>query len=246
MAKSLQEWVEADVQPFRDQSIAWLSQYHFFRDPSRASYSDLSYFFSPADGIIVYQKVVSPDDAILDIKGRPFSLRDAMRMDHYDHPSLVIGIFMTFFDVHINRIPYPGRLSYRLLDPISTFNRPMLYVERALVDDLRIDLESAGYLHDNQRVINRVDSVQLGQEYYILQIADYDVDCITPFELKQNQPCDQGHRFSQVRYGSQVDLIVPLSKKWEFTTTQQVGSHVEAGVDTLIKVERKPRPSETG
>src|SRR5262249_61585503 len=99
MVKELKEWIETDVQPFQEKSIAWISQFHFFRDPIRPSYSDLSYFFSPADGIIVYQQQeAEPGDPIIEIKGKPYSLRDALRDPHFDSPSLVIGIFMTFFD----------------------------------------------------------------------------------------------------------------------------------------------------
>lgn len=61
--------------------------------------------------------------------------------------------------------------------------------------------------------MNRIFSIELGQHCYVLQVADYDVDCITPFRLKQNQPFAQNQRFSQIRYGSQVDLILPLSPR---------------------------------
>ena len=108
MAKTLEEWLETDVKPLEDKSISWLSQFHFFRDPMRPSYSDLSYFFSPADGIIIYQKRVQPDEPIVEIKGKPYSLQDSLRDKSYKSESLVIGIFMTFFDVHVNRVPYPG------------------------------------------------------------------------------------------------------------------------------------------
>ncbi len=236
MAKTLPDWLAEDVQPFQDKSVAWLSQFHFFRDPIRPTYSDLSYFFSPADGIIVYQRRVRPDEPIIEIKGKAYSVRDALRDQDFNKESLVIGIFMTFFDVHVNRVPYPGQLSYKELDPIDTYNHPMLDVERHVLQDLRIAVESMGYLHHNQRVVNRIWSAELGQAYYVLQIADYDVDCITPFELKQNQPVAQGERFSMVRYGSQVDLIVPLSDRFDFTTLQQTSVHVEAGVDPIVKV----------
>jgi phosphatidylserine decarboxylase len=241
MAKSLKSWLETDVRPYRDKSIAWISQYHFFRDPVRPTYSDTACFFSPADGILLYQCTVQPDAPIVAIKGKSYSLRDALRDPHYDSPSLVIGIFMTFFDVHVNRIPYPGQLSYRLLDPIDTYNHPMLDVEKCILGDLRIPSESLEYLHVNQRMVNRVHSSTLGLSYYVLQIADYDVDCITPFNLQQNQPIGQGERFSQVRYGSQVDLIVPLSSRHEFATVQRIGSHVEAGLDPLIRIRQKTR-----
>src|SRR5215471_4113584 len=236
MAKRLQEWLESEVEPFREKSIAWISQFHFFRAPSRPTYSDVSYFFSPADGVILYQKTVKPEEPIVEIKGKAYTLRDALREPDYNQESLVIGIFMTFFDVHVNRIPYPGQLSYKELDPIDTFNHPMLDVEKSILDDLRIPTESLGYLHHNQRMVNRIYSTELGGPYYVLQIADYDVDCITPFDLKQNQAAAQGERFSMVGYGSKEDLIVPLSKRFKFDLLQESGCHVEAGIDPLIKL----------
>lgn len=237
MAKALRDWLTEDVQPFRDKSVAWLSQQHFFRDPMRPTYSDLGCFFSPADGIILYQKRVGPDEPILDIKGRAYSLRDALRDETYNSESLVIGIFMTFYDVHVNRVPYPGYLSYRELEPIDTFNHPMLDVEAHVLKELRVPTETMDYLHHNQRMVNWILSLDLGVTYHVLQIADYDVDCITPFNLKQGQPVSQGERFSMIRYGSQVDLIVPCSNRFSLTTIQETGSHVEAGIDPVVRVD---------
>lgn len=240
MAKKLQDWLENDVQPYREKSVSWLSQFHFFRDPIRPTYSDLTYFFSPADGIILYQRTLHPDQCLVEIKGRSYSLRDAMRDPAYEPESLVIGIFMTFFDVHTNRVPYPGSISYIELEPVDTYNHPMLDVEKNILQDLRISQDSLDYLHHNQRMLNRIYSPRLGQDYYVLQIADYDVDCIVPYRLKQNQHVAQGQRFSQVRYGSQLDLIVPLSSRFDFEPVQQTGDHVEAGIDPVIRVREKP------
>jgi phosphatidylserine decarboxylase len=209
MAKSLKEWVEADVALAKQKPLKWIAEEFFFRDPSRPMYSDDEYFFSPADGVIIYQ------------------------------PCFVIGVFMTMYDVHINRLPYAGFLSYKQLDAISTFNVPMLDIEHSLVDDLAIDHGKAEYLHSNQRMINRVYTPALQQYYYVLQIADYDVDCITPFQLNQNAILSQNERFSQIRFGSQVDLILPLSERYHWEHLQQTGSHVEAGIDPLIRIVRK-------
>ncbi|MFN2566719.1 MAG: phosphatidylserine decarboxylase [Gemmatimonadaceae bacterium] len=239
MAKSLKEWVETDVTRVKAQPLKWISEEHFFRDPSRPMFADDEYFFSPADGIIIYQREVQPADCIVDIKGKAYSLRSAMQDDAFDQPCLVIGIFMTMYDVHINRVPYAGFLSYKQLDAISTFNVPMLEVEHSLVDELTIDHSKAEYLHSNQRMINRVYASDLRQYYYILQIADYDVDCITPFQLNQHAILGQNERFSQIRFGSQVDLIVPLSERCQWQLVQETGTHVEAGIDPLIKILRK-------
>lgn len=237
MSKTLKDWIEQDVAPVRDKPVSWLSQHYFFRDPSRPLVSDSSYFFAPADGIILYQKVVEPGDPLVEIKGRLYSLRDAIRDNDYDKQSLVIGIFMTFFDVHVNRIPYRGRLSYKQLDPIDSYNYPMLDVEKAILDELRIDVEGAHYLHNNERMLNTIVSPEIQLAYQLLQIADYDVDCIAHFEQKQNRPVEQTAPFSQVRFGSQVDLVLPLAPHLEYVTTQEEGVHVEAGIDTLVRLQ---------
>ncbi|MDQ3950315.1 MAG: phosphatidylserine decarboxylase [Gemmatimonadota bacterium] len=239
MSKSLKEWVETDVARVKAKPLKWISEEHFFRDPSRPMFSDDEYFFSPADGIIIYQREVQPADCIVDIKGKAYSLRLAMQDDTFDRPCLVVGVFMTMYDVHVNRLPYAGFLSHKQLDAITTFNRPMLDIERSLVDDLTIDHSKAEYLHSNQRMLNRVYAPDLQQYYYILQIADYDVDCVTPFRLNQNAIVDQNERFSQIRFGSQVDLIVPLSERYRWELMQETGAHVEAGLDPLIRIVRK-------
>lgn len=236
MAKSLEQWMSEDVRPVQDRPVSWLSEQHFFRDPIRPTFSDTSCFFSPADGVILYQKFVDPDESIVDIKGVSYSLQDAMRDSEFAHRCLVIGIFMTFYDVHINRIPYPGRLSYRMLEPIDTFNHPMLGTEKSIVDEVKAPSSGEMYLRQNQRMLNRVDSTELGISYYLLQIADYDVDSVMPFELAQNEPCYQGERFSMIRYGSQVDLIVPVTEGRELTLVQPDGVHVEAGQDPLVRI----------
>jgi len=236
MPRTLAEWVQSEVRPLQDKPIAWLSQYHFFRDPARTAFIDPRRFFSPADGVVLYARTVEPHEAILDIKGRSYSLRDALRDPGYSRTSLVVGIFMTFFDVHVNRIPYSGFLSYQEYDALDTENHPMLNIEQQITNNLRIPHDQAGYLHHNQRVVNRVDVPTLGLSYFVLQVADYDVDSITPFSLKQNQPRSQGERFSQIRYGSQVDLIVPVSPRYRLEPLVSPHDHVEAGVDPLIAI----------
>ncbi|WAL63850.1 phosphatidylserine decarboxylase [Amycolatopsis cynarae] len=230
----------------QEKSVSWLSQYHFFRDPARSAFVDPGLFFAPADGVVLYASVVEPDEAILDVKGRSYSLQEAIRDPFYDRASLVVGIFMTFFDVHVNRVPYSGFLSYREFDPLDTENHPMLDLEQDIMENLRIPHERAGYLHHNQRMVNRIDVPALGIPYYVLQVADYDVDAITPFTLKQNQPCQQGERFSQIRYGSQVDLIVPLSARHRFTALVSPREHVEAGVDPIVAIDEIHPLSQSG
>lgn len=242
VAKTLHDWLETDVAAIRNKPMRWLAEQYFLRDPTRPIYSDPSFFFPPADGVVLYSKAVRPDESIVEIKGRAYSLREGLQQPDFDRECLVVGIFMTFYDVHVNRMPYAGRLIYRELDPIDTYNHPMIDVEHALLEEVAPYTARAGYLFTNQRVVNRVFSIDLAQHYYVLQVADYDVDSIMPFRIKQNQSFAQNQRFSQIRYGSQVDLIIPLSSRYRFTPLVEAGMHVEAGVDPVVRIKAAADP----
>ena len=113
----------------------------------------------------------------------------------------------------------------------------MINVEHDLFDEVIPYTRNAEYLFNNQRVLNKIFSIDLQDSYYVLQVSDYDVDSITPFRLKQNQHFAQNERFSQIRYGSQVDLIVPLSEHHNYEPLLRAGMHVEAGIDPLVRIE---------
>lgn len=236
MAKSLKEWVASDVKSVSKKQLKWLSEYHFFRDPARPVYTDPRYFFAPADGVILYQRVVEADEALVEIKGRAYTPREALRDKHFNQRCLVIGIFMSIYDVHINRIPYAGVLNFTSLPAIETYNRPMLSVEEALLRGHAQPTADADYLFSNQRMLNRVYIPSLGISYHLLQIADYDVATILPFEQRQNRPVFQNQRFSQIRFGSQVDLILPVSSRFEAEILLPDTCHVEAGIDPLLRI----------
>ena len=52
----------------------------------------------------------------------------------------------------------------------------------------------------------------------------------------QNEIFAQNERFSFIRWGSQVDLVLPLDDRFDFKTLQNVTDHVEAGVDPLVEI----------
>ena len=194
MAQILEDWLNGEVKELSKLPVGDLSNTFFFRDPLRPNFIDWEHFYSPADGTIIYQKVVQPDEAVVEIKGIDYTLKDVMGNDEYDKPSLVIGIFMSFYDVHINRIPYGGILTYKHLEPIESTNKPMLAVEKD--------------------ILNKV---------------------INPFK-KQLDLCAQNERFSLIRWGSQVDLVLPLDDRFNFETLLDDSMHVNAGLDKLVKI----------
>ena len=64
------------------------------------------------------------------------------------------------------------------------------------------------------------------------------VNVIAPFK-HQGDLCAQNERFSLIRWGSQVDLVLPLDDRFEFETLIDDAMHVNAGLDKLVKINQK-------
>ena len=238
MAEKLEDWLNGEVAELSKLPIGELSNTFFFRDPLRPTYIDNEHFYSPADGTILYQKLVLPGapccENIIEIKGKNYTLQDVMGDKDYDKPSLVIGIFMSFYDVHINRIPYSGTIKYNRLEPIESTNKPMLAVEKDILNKV-INPNNMDYLKYNERVLNTVYNASLDYTYHIVQIADEDVNVIAPFK-QQGDLCTQNERFSLIRWGSQVDLVLPIDNRYQFELLLKETMHINAGLDKLIKI----------
>ena len=236
MAQKLEEWLDTEVEAMQKYSVGELSNTYFFRDPLRPNFIDYEHFYSPADGVILYQKFIEKaNDSILEVKGIDYTLQDILGDKHYDKPSLVIGIFMTFYDVHINRIPYGGRLTYRKLDPIQSVNIPMLAVEKDILN-MAINPNNLEYAKNNERMCNTIYNSIIDYTYHVVQIADEDVNVIQHFTTDQNEVFSQNERFSLIRWGSQCDLILPLDDRFNFELQVDDTNHVNAGLDKLVKI----------
>lgn len=243
MAQKLEDWIETHVKKFEKYDIGTMSNILFFREETRPQFTNPNYFYSPADGTILYTKVVTKDEAVLEVKGANFSLKDITlnKIDYKYDRYLVIGVFMTFYDLHVNRIPLGGILSFKEVDPIKSYNMPMIFVEKGLFNGNSLyALKNTGrYMKYNQRMINRVYNNKHDLEYWMVQIADEEVDVITHFTTTQGDQFGQNDRFSFIRWGSQVDLIIPLVDHLDFTILQQPLYHVKAGLDKLVEIKKK-------
>jgi phosphatidylserine decarboxylase len=145
---------------------------------------------------------------------------------------------MSFYDVHINRIPYGGVLTYKPLDPIESTNKPMLAVEKDILN-AAINPNNMDYLKFNERMYNKIYVPSLDYTYHLVQIADEDVNVIAPFTNQQNDVFAQNERFSLIRWGSQVDLVLPLDERFDFELVLEDTMHVNAGLDKLVKINFK-------
>lgn len=238
--QSVNDWIQTSVKPFLKQSSEEEDYHSFMRDEIRPILKDPNVFYSCADGVIVYNRVLTTPKQKVDIKGVPYSIDDILgKPGLVTGPALICGVFMTFADIHLNRVPYTSILDYEPLDPIESYNLSMDATEKRLFGLLRPHKfkpsHEVDYLKNNARMLNRFYIPQLDYTYYIVQIADYEVDVIQPFSVEQHRVVHQGDRFSFVRWGSQCDLILPLRKDLTIKPIAPDMVHVKAGVDKVIQ-----------
>lgn len=206
--------------------------YWFFRDPPRTP-PDASGLLSPADGTVVYVKDVAPGAEVVSIKeGVRATVKDIVREDA-DRRKLVIGIFMSPFDVHYNRAPLDARVAFVRRHPADGSNVSMTAMHwRSL---LRMEPRYAGSLHivQNERAVTRFEAEYRGQPLpmYVVQIGARTVNGIDSY-FEPGQSVTRGQTFGMIRVGSQVDLVLP----WRSDLAVQVkpGDRVTAGETILV------------
>ena len=147
----------------------------FFRDPIRTTPQDLKLIVAPADGLVtLISRVSAPPELAGELSG------DFTR----------VSIFMSVFDVHINRTPIAGIV------------RRIAYVPGKF---LNADLDKAS--EDNERqhfLIEREDGVKIG----FTQIAGLVARRIMSF-VKEGDRVEAGQRIGLIRFGSRVDVYLP-------------------------------------
>jgi len=240
----LQDWLRSpEVQRLRKLPLKELLEKEFNREPFNPIYSNCNIFYSPASGVILYAKEVELDRGIISIKGKELTIEELLKSKMPKGKYLVIGIFMTIYDVHINKMPTSGFINSQRIEPLRIENIPMIKLEQTICggfDKLSDWSNYMEYLFYNERVINRIYNSDYNLTYYIVQIADMEVNVISQF-YKNDMFLPQGINFSQVRLGSQVDLIIPIKDNLDYINLvkDKIGYHIEAGEDVLIEIHQK-------
>jgi len=166
------------------QFLAWLLAavtvwvLSFFRDPVRTTPRGDRLVIAPADGLITMIAKVPP----------PPELRGADGLPDGDYTR--VSIFMSIFDVHINRAPIAGKV------------KRIAYVPGKFVN---ADLDKAS--EDNERqhmLIEGSDGMRIG----FTQIAGLVARRILSF-VREGDAVDAGQRVGLIRFGSRVDVYLP-------------------------------------
>jgi phosphatidylserine decarboxylase len=205
----------------------------FFRDPPRTPPAEAG-LVSPADGTVVYVRKVAPGEAVVSIKqGVPATLRDLVRED-VEGTKLVIGIFMSPFDVHYNRAPLDARVDFIRRHPALGENRHMGAMHWRTLLGLEPRYEGSLHIVQNERAVTRFVGDYRGEPLplYVVQIGARTVNGIDSY-FRSGERVARGQTFGMIRIGSQVDLVVPW--RVDFETQVRPGDKVRAGETLVIR-----------
>jgi phosphatidylserine decarboxylase len=176
--------------------LLWLEVPYFFRDPERAIPDDPRAVVSPADGTVTHVGEIDDPDFP---GGRAFR----------------ISIFLSVFNVHVNRIPRAGRVVDLRYFPGEFLDAR--HAECAVRNEqLWIDLEERD-----------------GRVLRVKQISGAIARRIV-CRLKLGETVAKGERLGMIKFGSRTDLLMPLEAGLE--TLVKVGDKVKGGSTILLRV----------
>jgi phosphatidylserine decarboxylase len=150
--------------------------------------------------------VIAPAD------GRVVSIAEVDEPQFMGGPSRRISIFMNIFNVHVNRYPVSGTVRYMHYNPGKFLNAA---AEKASLDN---EQQSVGIERGTLRVLTR-------------QIAGLIARRIVTYS-KLGDQAEQGSRMGMIRFGSRVDVFLPLSASVRVT----LGQATQAGATVLAEV----------
>jgi phosphatidylserine decarboxylase len=166
---------------------------YFFRDPVRVTPQDAGLVVSPADGTI---SAIGPAPPPPELGLGP-------------EPLLRVSIFMSVFDVHVNRAPIAGRIT-------KIAYRPGIF--------LNADLDKASEDNERNGLVIDTSEGRIG----VVQIAGLIARRIVCF-VSQGDNVDAGERIGLIRFGSRVDVYLPHGAR----ALTAIGARAVAG-ETII------------
>jgi phosphatidylserine decarboxylase len=143
---------------------------YFFRNPQRLIPEGENLVLAPADGVVIY-------------------LGNAPEK-HLGEEMLKISIFMSVFNVHINRVPLSGRV-------LDTF-----YVRGKFLD---VRDEKATFENEQSGMVLETEK---GQKIVVVQVAGLIARRIISYAEK-GDVLRRGSRYGLIRFGSRLDVYLP-------------------------------------
>jgi phosphatidylserine decarboxylase len=175
----------------------WAFVLAFFRDPERAIPTDADLLVSPADGTVTHlEEVESPD----------FPSGKAFR----------VSIFLSVFNVHVNRVPRSGRV-----------------VARHYYPGCFLDARSGDCPVRNEQFWIDFEDARLGCRVRVKQIAGAVARRIVCW-LRDGEEVRAGDRFGMIKFGSRTEVWLPAEAVAEVLV--KVGEAVQGGARPLLRL----------
>jgi phosphatidylserine decarboxylase len=147
----------------------------FFRNPPRNTIANTEHIIAPADGkVVVIEEVEEPE--------------------YFKGKRIQVSIFMSPFNVHVNRYPIAGNVTYAKYHP-----------------GLYLVAWHPKSSTDNERTTTVVKDAQ-GREVLFRQIAGALAKRIVQYS-KVGDTAVQGGEMGFIKFGSRVDVFLPLGTK---------------------------------
>ncbi len=182
-------------------TLVWLEIAYFFRDPERAIPQEGGAVVSPADGTVTHVEEVDEPD---------FPGGRALR----------ISIFLSIFNVHVNRMPCAAQVT------------DVRYFPGAFLDARNPD----SAVRNEQLWIDAVEP-ETGRPLRVKQISGAIARRIVCW-LKPRDRLARGERIGMIKLGSRTDLLLPAADVREVSV--QVGAKVRGGATILLRLARQP------
>ena len=159
----------------------------FFRDPDRSVPQDEKSLISPADGKVI---IVEKQE----------------KCEYLSDPCIKVSIFMNVFNVHVNRIPFDGKVQKVEYHPGKFMNASF---DKASTHNER-----------NALMIKTADDTSFAVVQIAGLIARRIVNCV-----KEGEMVKKGDRYGMIQFGSRLDLYLPR----DFEVAVKVGEKTKAG-----------------
>lgn len=162
---------------------------YFFRDPARRITASARDILAPADGRIV-------------------GIEKVFDKTYINAEAVKVSIFLSIFDVHLNRMPCAGVIEY-----ISYKKGKFYNAARSKASE------------SNERTIIGILDKDYNVKLIVKQIAGVIARRII-CELREGQEVLAGQKFGMIMFGSRTEVYVPVG---HFELKVKVGQHVKAG-----------------
>ena len=143
--------------------------------------------------------------------GKIVAIEEIFEDEYYKDKRMLVSVFMTPLNVHVNRYSISGKVAY------VKYHKGLYLVAS----------------HPKSSTQNERSTVVVegnGRSILLRQIAGYVARRIVTY-AKTGQPARQGAEFGFIKFGSRVDIVLPLDAKIEV----KLGEIVKGGITAIAR-----------